>query len=433
MARIPYLGDIGWVIPVYFWTGERVDLPCLMCELSMAYNGKVKYWAKAEKIYEFLKEPQLNVITRPELYSIVENDRAVEDPKIARQRRGHPIVSFNMVHDPAKGYPPRPLPQQAYLQRDGKLSIIRANPRSQGVYFCFDELSKGTTNMFYVVQTMTPPVSIVDDRIPEERQHIFDDYCSSPTGSVQISPAINWRFHFQPTFRDEKPGYCTEGTGCAHYQEMRRTIRPKSTGNESDYECTMDRCRNEIQPIVMQKSSFDPGLDIELRWEDWTSCDGNVPAQRREAHCYIVARDDYTLDEDAEDIANTVDEFKWAVKLSQLVRSDAIRKVGGIRLHSSAVAAILYREDFLKGCGTVQEGVRIAADDVWREYLLPPMGVTEAGGRKIDRKEDIHLTLDTPFQACLRKNSKPIPRYEKHGENREILVGTYMVETRDCV
>lgn len=53
------------IIPVYFWSGERVDLPCHMCELSMAYNGKVKYWAKAENMVEFLKEPQAGLPGTP--------------------------------------------------------------------------------------------------------------------------------------------------------------------------------------------------------------------------------------------------------------------------------------------------------------------------------------------------------------------------------
>lgn len=101
----------------------------------------------------------------------------------------------------------------------------------------------------------------------------------------------------------------------------------------------------------MQNSEFDPGLDIELRWEEWTSCDGNVPVQRREgrarvlpsetftrvlltisAHCYLVAQPGFTLDEDSEDIADSINEFRWAVRLGQLVRSDAMKNLG-IRLH----------------------------------------------------------------------------------------------------
>lgn len=413
------------IIPVYFWSGERVDLPCHMCELSMAYNGKVKYWAKAENMVEFLKEPQLNVMSRKELYSIVENDRTLEDPMLAYQelQKGRTRTSFNMVHIPGgRGKTlPVALPQPVLLQRDGKLSIIRANPSSQGVYFCYDELSMGITNMFYVLQAMTPPVSIFDERIPEEEAQLFDDYCSG-SGSVQISPSINWRFHYQPTFRDQKPPHCTNEHLCATYKEM-PMAETVVTGNETAASCTIDGCRARIRPIQMQNSEFDPGLDIELRWEEWTSCDGNVPVQRREAHCYLVAQPGFTLDEDSEDIADSINEFRWAVRLGQLVRSDAMKNLG-IRLHSSTVAALLYRQNVMKGCGTVEEGIRRAADEVWRQHLLRPIGVREGSGKHIERDRDIHFTLRNPFQACFR--------YEKSGKSNEILIGTYMVETRDC-
>ncbi|VDO93849.1 unnamed protein product [Heligmosomoides polygyrus] len=307
------------IIPVYFWSGERVDLPCHMCELSMAYNGKVKYWAKAENMVEFLKEPQ-------------------------------------------------------------------ANPSSQGVYFCYDELSMGITNMFYVLQAMTPPVSIFDERIPEEEAQLFDDYCSG-SGSVQISPSINWRFHYQPTFRDQKPPHCTNEHLCATYKEM-PMAETVVTGNETAASCTIDGCRARIRPIQMQNSEFDPGLDIELRWEEWTSCDGNVPVQRREAHCYLVAQPGFTLDEDSEDIADSINEFRWAVRLGQLVRSDAMKNLG-IRLH---------------------------------RIRVPPPYLIEFG--------------EGPTVAQTNEHQYPHNQlllwYEKSGKSNEILIGTYMVETRDC-
>ncbi|VDO21587.1 unnamed protein product [Haemonchus placei] len=445
------------VVPLYFWPGERLDLPCHMCELSMAYNGKVKYWAKAEKLEEFLTEPQINVLSRKDLYSIVQDNIHSTAPG------GTEFKPFNMVHIPGnpEGTPPT-MPTPMFYQRNGKLSIIHANPSNQGVYFCYDELSIGITNLFYVVQAMTPPVSIFDsDRIPEEEMHLFDDFCSTKDGSVQISPAINWRFHFQPTFRDDKPEHCTKGTVCEDYQEMTGSMW--RSDNET---CTLDGCRVSIPPIQMQNSQFDPGLDIELRWEDWSSCDGNVPAQRREAHCYIVTQPGFTVDEDAEELASGILEFEWAVKLGQLLRSEGMRNYG-VRLHSSTVAAYLYRQTVLQGCGTVEEGVRIAvdsptilrlfqesssfsstvaaylyrqtvlqgcgtveegvriaADDVWRKYLLRTMGVKDENGKQIERNYESPFNLENAFQACLR--------YQKTGENHEMIIGTYMVETRDC-
>uniref|UniRef100_A0A0K0D3C7 Uncharacterized protein n=1 Tax=Angiostrongylus cantonensis TaxID=6313 RepID=A0A0K0D3C7_ANGCA len=166
-------------------------------------------------------------------------------------------------------------------------------------------------------------------------------------------------------------------------------------------ECNPDYCRVKIPPVVLTNSLFDPGLDIELRWDDWTSCNGNVPAQRREAHCYVVARQSFTLDEDAEHIASHIYEFNWIVKLGRLVRSEALRKTG-VRLHSSIIASYLYRKEVLQGCGGIEEGIRIAADDAWRKHFLFPIGIRHPEGKYIEKYDDVNLSLDNTFQACFR-------------------------------
>ncbi|KAL6735116.1 hypothetical protein Aduo_005591 [Ancylostoma duodenale] len=166
------------VIPVYFWTGERVDLPCHMCELAMAYNGKVKYWAKAEDIGEFLEAPQMNVMSRKDLYKIVQNSEQMEDPEKSFDQPVSDATSFNMVPlSSTPGSEHIQTPPPVFLQRDGRLSIIRANPRSQGVYFCYDELSVGVTNVFYLVLAMTPPVSIFDSKpLHEESMQPYGEF-----------------------------------------------------------------------------------------------------------------------------------------------------------------------------------------------------------------------------------------------------------------
>ncbi|KJH44321.1 hypothetical protein DICVIV_09637, partial [Dictyocaulus viviparus] len=203
-----------------------------------------------------------------------------------------------------------------------------------------------------------------------------------------------------------------------------------------------------IPPIELSNSLFDPGLDIQLRWDEWTSCNGDVPAQRREdwlcldsiqyanlaammpiqrksysAHCYIVARPDFKVDEDAEDTALNVDQYSWVVKLGRLVRTEALRKTG-VRLHSSIVASYLFRTKVLRGCGGITEGIRIAADEVWRKYFLASIGVRNKNGKHIEKDDNTYFSLRNPFQACLR--------YKKSGNKHELIVGTYMIQTRNC-
>ncbi|VDL82171.1 unnamed protein product [Nippostrongylus brasiliensis] len=46
------------IVPVYFWPGDQVDLPCLMCELGFVFNGKMKIWGKSTDILKFLENPK---------------------------------------------------------------------------------------------------------------------------------------------------------------------------------------------------------------------------------------------------------------------------------------------------------------------------------------------------------------------------------------
>ncbi|EYC22861.1 hypothetical protein Y032_0016g2992 [Ancylostoma ceylanicum] len=177
---------------------------------------------------------------------------------------------------------------------------------------------------------MTPPVSIFDsEQLNQQSTQAQDDGCGMISLS-HIVPSLDWRFRYQPTFREDKPSHCIAGTLCHDYKGMPVVFQPQ--GANRSRTCTLDGCSVKVPPIQMPNSLFDPGLDIEMRWEGWTSCDGNVPAQRREAHCFLMPRPGFTVDEDLEELASNIDEFKWMVKLGQLVHSESLRKKG-VRLN----------------------------------------------------------------------------------------------------
>uniref|UniRef100_A0A1I7WBQ2 Neur_chan_LBD domain-containing protein n=1 Tax=Heterorhabditis bacteriophora TaxID=37862 RepID=A0A1I7WBQ2_HETBA len=90
--------------------------------------------------------------------------------------------------------------------------------------------------------------------------------------------------------------------------------------------------RSRIEKTVIDDTIYDFRLAIELRWDEWSSCTGNVPTQRREAHCYIV-EDSFGPPAEAPIEEHLwLDEVKWMGKIGKLVRTDAFRK-RGIRLH----------------------------------------------------------------------------------------------------
>lgn len=110
---------------MYFWPGERIDLPCIMCELAFVFNGKIKRWGVVEDITDFLEDPQKRVVERQKW-------KQVQNAEWFDERRPRPPVPTEETDKLPYSYiasrgsstldekePP------AFLQRDGKLSIIR--------------------------------------------------------------------------------------------------------------------------------------------------------------------------------------------------------------------------------------------------------------------------------------------------------------------
>ncbi|VDO59727.1 unnamed protein product [Haemonchus placei] len=155
------------IVPVYFWPGDQVDLPCLMCELAFVFNGKMKIWGRSTKILRFLENPKVG----PKRFHIVQNEN----------------ISEMKIKDT--------MPE--VLDKEGnKLYIM--NPASQGVYFCYDAQSRSHTSIFYVLMAMTPPV-----------RFIFHYLIVIQVEDHQLIRAnFNWRYHFVPNIRHEAPARC---------------------------------------------------------------------------------------------------------------------------------------------------------------------------------------------------------------------------------
>ena len=175
--------------------------------------------------------------------------------------------------------------------------------------------------------------------------------------------------------------------------------------------CDLDFCRKEIINIA-DTSAKELHVAIELRWDEWTNCTGGV--QRREAHCHLMRREGQVIPED------TSAAFAWLGQLNSLFNLDPFRKEG-IRLYSSLLPSLIQGVPRLTGCRMKEQAV---LDNVYREIMFYTMGVRTAEGEKIGRNTDAAFRLTNPFQACLG--------YERENADWELLVGTYMVESRKC-
>ncbi|EYC33186.1 hypothetical protein Y032_0002g652 [Ancylostoma ceylanicum] len=190
------------IVPVYFWPGDQVDLPCLMCELAFVFNGKMKMWGKATNILKFLENPKRTARFSSKYWSRISNNEKLFafSSKNATEKE---IVDWMPAVTDKNGISVNlPKKEPVYIQRNGKLSIIRASPASQGVYFCYDGQSRAYTSIFYVVMAMTPPVRM------SEMANVLADGCFEEVEDHLIRPNFNWRYHFVPNVRHEAPQEC---------------------------------------------------------------------------------------------------------------------------------------------------------------------------------------------------------------------------------
>ncbi|KAK6727809.1 hypothetical protein RB195_005467 [Necator americanus] len=304
-----------------------------------------------------------------------------------------------------------PKKKPIYIQRNGKLSIIRASPASQGVYFCYDGQSRAYTSIFYVVMAMTPPVRM------SEMANVLADGCFEEVDRKLIRANFNWRYHFVPNVRHEAPKQCKRNKD---NEFCNANYYTKIYGGK---DCTLDYCRKEF------KDDIDMNLAVELRWEEWSKCEENMQLQKREAHCYLVRKFGYEIPFDE---GKLPEHKKWMPKLNALFDQEPFTSKG-IRLYSSLLASLFVDEDLMKKCH--YEDKRLKTDRIWRE-ILRTMGAKHKHGKYkgqiVELDADGKLTnniptlrLKNPFQACM------IYEYDKE-RDYEHVVGTYMTETRPC-
>uniref|UniRef100_A0A7I4Y0Y6 Ig-like domain-containing protein n=1 Tax=Haemonchus contortus TaxID=6289 RepID=A0A7I4Y0Y6_HAECO len=399
------------IVPVYFWPGDQVDLPCLMCELAFVFNGKMKIWGRSTKILRFLENPKRGTRFSYKLWSRVENGpnaykfgpRNISEMKIkdtmpeVLDKEGNKL--YIMKQEPV------------FIQRKGKLTILRASPASQGVYFCYDAQSRSHTSIFYVLMAMTPPVRM------SEMKDVLADGCIDKEDHQLIRANFNWRYHFVPNIRHEAPARCKNSKlGFCQAKYFDQT--------ETEEGCTLNFCRKEIE------AKIELNLALEMRWDDWGECDTNRQMQKREAHCYLVRKAGYEIPMVEEELPN---EYRWMPKLNALFNHEPFRSKG-IRLYSSLLASLFVNEEIMLQCH--YEKRRLETDQIWR-MLMRSMGASykegplkgkiaeldEDGKYKI--KPESSLRLTNPFHACM------IYEYN-HSKDSEHVVGTYMTETRPC-
>ncbi|CAI2351395.1 unnamed protein product [Caenorhabditis sp. 36 PRJEB53466] len=404
------------IVPVYFWPGERVDLPCRMCQMAYITNGRIKRWGYSEDVDEFLLNPKQFVRVN-ELWEEVQNTEQFE------RDENELIDEENVIWYPhsrdlndTDSFTSRVKTPPRYWQNEGKLTIFGADVRSQGVYFCYDEFSRKQTVLFFVLMAMLPPV-----RITSKEPTTFTDHCGHEQGedSSKIFPSHNWRYHFLPMGDLNPPATCqlddSDPEGCERkFPYLKKMSWPTNFGEE----CSVDRCRARL---VSPDNSID--LYIELRWDAWTSCEGDQPTKRREGHCYLV-RGTGSINIESMDMGKRA-LYSWIRNLETVFDRKPF-DTDGIRLHSSILTSAIFDKPKITACYSKKDeenGMYEKFDKVWRHVFLPTLGVPDKGEV---------IQLENPFEACIRYIRMHVEDDLSGEEDFEHLVGTHSTQVDYC-
>ncbi|PAV90091.1 hypothetical protein WR25_25276 [Diploscapter pachys] len=382
------------IIPVYYWPDERITLPCKMCFLAHTFNGKMKRWGYAKNVSTFLTDLRGKVSRGEDWITVADKVPNYALPK----HRGFDNYVFTGINefiglDDGRGKNQRL--GERLVQKDGKLTIFRADGATAGVYFCYDDDSRSATQLFYVLSMMAPPTWIEIDSYSKQ-SHYTDD-CGN---NKAIFPNLNWRFHWLPVARlDPRPGCSThdEQTFCDNQWIWKNEAKSKTKFFND--KCNYEHCRLDLGN----------SLQLELRWDDWSSCENGEYSRRREGHCYLTRALGKRIVKDA-----SKDQGLQFEKLNNVFDQKPFEEQG-IRIHSSLFYNSVKRQLHLRYC--YHEHMMNSGSDpvefhkTWLD-ILEKMGLNP-------RNSATNEKLENPFQACVRY------MYE---DGRHYFVGTFATE-----
>ncbi|CAI5448538.1 unnamed protein product [Caenorhabditis angaria] len=377
------------IIPVYYWPGDRVDLTCRMCHLANIMNGRMKRWGYSSEIEEFLRNP-IQLVRVNENWKTLENSKRKFDQNIYT-----PDIS-SVVDAPIR----KILKDEIlYWQNEGKLTIFNSDVSNQGIYFCYDPESKKNTHYFYLLMAMLPPI-----KIASSKPTFINDNCGYDSGNDDdiIGPSHNWKYHFMPMASLYPPQSCLskkENDCEKYYDYLNKTNYPKNF----DEDCGLENCRAQL--IGPHNEIID--MFIEMRWDEYTSCEGEQATKRREAHCYLKRGTDSL------NYVTLSKKFDWLENLDILLSRSPFNDEG-VRLFSSVVTSAIFKTQKITACYSAEnKDGYIRFDEVWRQVFLRSMGVKEKGNMN---------QLKNPFEACIRYGR----------EEEEHIQGTYSFQVEYC-
>uniref|UniRef100_A0A0K0DCT6 Uncharacterized protein n=1 Tax=Angiostrongylus cantonensis TaxID=6313 RepID=A0A0K0DCT6_ANGCA len=286
------------IVPVYFWPGDQVDLPCLMCELAFVFNGKMKMWGKAVDVLKFLEDPKASPASQGVYFCYDSQSRshttifyvvmAITPPVRMSDMKGVLSRLFESLYD--MDILSRLLVIKQVVDDVNFVTLLLNIQMAELEVFsqCQERCAMSFTGRYYRQLPILLDLNVKNEysrnfifefklgRNAAETARNMDDVCGEADGCYDtkdygfIRANFNWRYHFVPNIRHEAPKQC-------HGGKEGFCEKNYFTQVDSEKDCTLDFCRKEFK-----ESKIELNLALEIRWEPWGECVGGRQLQKRE-------------------------------------------------------------------------------------------------------------------------------------------------------
>uniref|UniRef100_A0A7E4W8B8 Ig-like domain-containing protein n=1 Tax=Panagrellus redivivus TaxID=6233 RepID=A0A7E4W8B8_PANRE len=265
--------------PVYYWPGERVELPCHACRKIHVYNGLMKHWAV---IRGNVKEDIGKINDTTSWHTIQQSDNSAKQenavfPSMPSQEVTQQIPE-DYINEGDDVNPPPEVhrrPRTQFFQRNGRLIILNAHLDDYGLYRCFDDENKNLVDFVYYL-------------IPYAPLYAMENWLSNEFECPAIGQQKefwrldeNHRFHFLPFVFPKTDTVCTKkDEGCAK-NVFNAAKQPKFDKIAEIVEFEAEGDREFLTKAL--------NLRLFVHWSEWSACSGGV--RTRSGQCHIRKRD----------------------------------------------------------------------------------------------------------------------------------------------
>uniref|UniRef100_A0A915CSY6 Uncharacterized protein n=1 Tax=Ditylenchus dipsaci TaxID=166011 RepID=A0A915CSY6_9BILA len=308
--------------PVYYWPGQRVDLPCRMCNPALAFNGQLKSWrVKRLNIARSIGSLQSSLQKGATTWVLLDGEESVRK-FLQNEEKYKYMPSFDPKSDGKRwqsgGHNLRPT--MSFVQRDGMLKILTTEVSAYGLYTCMDQSKQ-------------------EEKLNPGRGGDLNKFARLDS---------NHRFRFVPPalWNSSSRPFCAPDWGdCKQNKFQPKGLNMTTSETFSDKYISPKLTTSNVSNPSATAPAFDMNLKVFVHWSTWSSCKSATPGgiRTRKGYCHIAKVDSTKKFRPTfeENLFISSRDYEWLMPLHTLIENVEEFAQTGVPLFSGVLAELL--------------------------------------------------------------------------------------------